>query len=61
MQKILGNRLELDWEELMRIKKVQERYNIFMEVYKTGVTRFVLKYRPREKKGKEKERKHGKD
>ena len=32
----------------MRAKEVQEKYNIFMETYRAGVTKFVPKYKPRE-------------
>ena len=33
---------------MMRAKEVQEKYNIFMETYRAGVTKFVPIYKPRE-------------
>ena len=38
----------MNWEDLMRAKEVQEKYDIFMKIYKTGAKNFVPKYKQKE-------------
>ena len=45
LKEYFGN---INWEEMVKLRGVQEKYNIFMEVYREGVRRYVPKYRPKE-------------
>lgn len=40
---------KVEWDELLRKNKVQEKYDIFMEAYNTGVKKYVPVYRPKVK------------
>ena len=40
----------MDWEDLKRAEEVQEKYDIFMKVYKAGVMEFVPKYKQNKEK-----------
>lgn len=40
----------MDWEDLKRAEEVQEKYDIFMKVYKAGVREFVPKYKQNKEK-----------
>ncbi len=60
----------MDWGKLRRANDVQDKYDIFMELYKTGVNKYVPLYKPKDKgkqawlnarcaRAKKKETKHG--
>lgn len=40
---------ELDWEKLKRTREVQEKYDIFMEAYQSGVMKYVPENKLKEK------------
>ena len=39
---------KLNWEEMLQASGVQKKYDIFMNYYREGVTKFVPKYKPKE-------------
>ncbi len=41
---------EINWEKLKRANDVQDKYDIFMKLYETGVDKYVPLNKPKEKR-----------